>query len=76
MLKPRLKSASELSVKAFTRLCNSQTCFYPEELLKLFAAASGYILQGASEKHILLMKSKIESKLLRFSFSATNLHSI
>lgn len=52
MLKPRLKRASELSVKAITRLCNSQTCFYPEKLLKPFAAASGYILHSSSEKHI------------------------
>lgn len=31
MLNPRLKTASESSVKAITRLCNSQTCFCPWE---------------------------------------------
>lgn len=52
MLNLRHITARELSVKAITRLCNSQTCFCPEKLLKPFAAASGYILHRSSEKLI------------------------
>lgn len=63
MLKQRL----ELSVKAITRLHNSQTCFYPEKLLKPFTAASGYSLHASSEKHITYVEiSNIESKLCFF----------
>lgn len=52
MLKPRLKRASELSVKAITRLCNGQTCFYPENSSSSFWLHTSRFFR---ETHILLM---------------------